>query len=268
VQSGLNPDLKTAILQRISSRPQSLGEELAWLESYWNRASLEERRMLLGIVLKREIWTKQFLKTLATGQFESSKQPLVDATLTPEMTIALRNLPNASMKEAVQEALDQRSNRLGLNRISDQTVQQRFEQLAKHSRNRSNGKELFKQNCSVCHVFGDEGARVGPDLNALSDRSGLALLTAILNPSDAIEQTYLAHELVMKDGTEWTVLLGEETVDGIQITTTTGEHRFVSNQQIESLRPATRSLMPEGWGEAMSDQDLADLIGYLQNASF
>jgi len=94
------------------------------------------------------------------------------------------------------------------------------------------------------------------------------LLTAILNPSDAIEQTYLAHELVMKDGTEWTVLLGEETVDGIQITTTTGEHRFVSNQQIESLRPATRSLMPEGWGEAMSDQDLADLIGYLQNASF
>jgi len=26
--------------------------------------------------------------------------------------------------------------------------------------------------------------------------------------------------------------------------------------------------MPEGWGEAMSDQDLADLIGYLQNASF
>lgn len=223
--------------------------------------------MLLGVVLKRESWTKRFLNVLATGQFESGEQPWVDATVTPEMTIALRNLPNAALKSSVEEAMDLRSRRLGLNRVSDQTVQQRFEKLAKLSRNTAHGQELFKQNCSVCHVFGGEGANVGPDLNALSDRSGLSLLTAILNPSDAIEQTYLAHELVLKDTTEWTVLLGEQTADGIEITTTTGEKRSIPNDQIESLQPATRSLMPEGWAEAMSDQDLADLIGYLQMQS-
>ncbi|XOV70616.1 MAG: PVC-type heme-binding CxxCH protein [Verrucomicrobiota bacterium] len=266
-QSGLGTETKRHILNQISNRPESLGENSGWLESLWNRCSLEERRILLGIVLKRESWTKRFLNVLATGHFESGEQPLVDATITPEMTIALRNLPNAALKPIVKEALDQRSHRLGLNRVPDQTVQQRFEKIAKLSRNTRHGQELFKQNCSVCHLFGGEGASVGPDLNALSDRSGLALLTAILNPNDAIEQTYLAHELVLKDETEWTVLLGEQTADSIAITTTTGEKRSIPNDQVESLRPATRSLMPEGWGEALSDQDLADLIAYLQMQS-
>ena len=108
------------------------------------------------------------------------------------------------------------------------------------------------------------GADVGPDLDSLNDRSGLALLTAILNPNEAIEQTYIAHELELEDGAEWTVLITHETPGDLHVTMTSGERRFIDKAQVRSIKTSSQSLMPEGWGEAMSNQDLADLIGYLQ----
>ena len=108
---------------------------------------------------------------------------------------------------------------------------------------------------------------MGPDLDALKDRSGLSLLTAILDPNDAIEQAYYAHELILKDESEQMVLIQNETTQDLTITTTTGERQIYSKEQIKSFTATTRSLMPEGWGEAMRDQDLADLIGYLQSSS-
>jgi putative heme-binding domain-containing protein len=252
------------ILKVVVADSQPLGDAYAWFGKVWNQGQLSERRLLLALALNHRSTTRMFLNALKTGAYEEIRQPFDDTSLTQEMVLSLQRLQDPELRSLAVEAIASRRTRLGLTKVKSESIVHRFNQQAKLSRNTSKGQQLFQQNCQLCHRFHGEGAEVGPDLDALNDRSGLALLTAILNPNEAIEQTFVAHDLLLKDDEEWTVLITSETSSDMQVTMVSGEKRIIDKAEIKSIKPSTRSLMPEGWGEAMSDQDIADLIGYLQ----
>jgi putative heme-binding domain-containing protein len=263
-ESGIANQTRQEILNVMVSDMEPMGDMIPWFGKVWNQADLSERRLLLVMALKRQPTTRMFLTALKTGMFEGAKQAFDDTSLTQEMVLSLQRLKDPDLRKLAIDSIEERRNRLGLSKVKTESIAQRFNQLAKLSRNTPKGQVLFQQNCQLCHRFHGEGAEVGPDLDALNDRSGLALLTAILSPNEAIEQTYIAHELILNDGEGWTVLIASETSNDLKVTMASGENRIIDKADIQSIKPSTQSLMPEGWGEAMSDQDLADLIGYLQ----
>ena len=263
-ESGISNQTRQEILNVMILDMEPMGDMIPWFGKVWNQADLSERRLLLAMALKRQPTARLFLRALKTGVFEGTNQAFDDASLTQEMVLSLQRLKNPDLRTLAIASIEERRNRLGLSKVKTASIAQRFNQLAKLSRNTSKGQVLFQQNCQLCHRFHGEGAEIGPDLDALNDRSGLALLTAILSPNEAIEQTFVAHELMLNNGEEWTVLIADENSSDLQVTMASGEKRIIDKADIESIKPSTRSLMPEGWGEAMSDQDLADLIGYLQ----
>ena len=53
------------------------------------------------------------------------------------------------------------------------------------------GRQTFQRVCATCHQFSGLGHAVGPDLEALSNKSVDFLLTAILDPNRAVESNYL-----------------------------------------------------------------------------
>ena len=59
-------------------------------------------------------------------------------------------------------------------------------------------------------------------------------------------------------------VIGRETSEGITLRTGVDEERFISRASITSMTASTISVMPEGLDSGLSDQELLDLITFLQ----
>jgi putative heme-binding domain-containing protein len=128
---------------------------------------------------------------------------------------------------------------------------------------RAKGKAIFDKNCVACHNF--EGApSVGPDLAALTDKSSTYLLTAILDPNAAVEGRFVAYRLDTADGDTHIGLVASESASAVTLAQSGGIMQTVARTAIKSLTSTRLSLMPEGFEQGMSVQDVADLIAYVQ----
>ena len=129
--------------------------------------------------------------------------------------------------------------------------------------NVANGKKLFQASCASCHSIFGEGGNLGPDLNGSDRQNVYYLLENLIDPSAVLPQDYKMNVLTLKDGRILSgniiaqsrhsiSLAGLNSVDVIPVS------EVVKQEQLE------HSTMPEGLLQTMSEQDVVDLIGYLQ----
>jgi len=128
------------------------------------------------------------------------------------------------------------------------------------------GKVMFAQACVACHQLDGVGQAIGADLAALSDKSAGALLVGILDPNRAVEDKYILYTIETADGGVLAGLLQEETGAGVKVALLDGQIKTVLRSDIVAVTSTGRSLMPEGLEAAMTHQQMADLIAYLQVA--
>jgi putative heme-binding domain-containing protein len=105
---------------------------------------------------------------------------------------------------------------------------------------------------------------VGPDLIAAVGRPAEELLVAILDPNQEVAPDGVGVVVATVDGQVRTGLVVEETPEAIRLRRAEGIEEMVPRAALEALRPTGRSLMPEGFEQVLTPQDLADLIGYLR----
>jgi putative membrane-bound dehydrogenase-like protein len=132
------------------------------------------------------------------------------------------------------------------------------------------GAAVFKNvqgaNCVKCHQIGDEGQMIGPPLTVVGNKlSKPQLYEAILYPSAQILMEYETWVVRTKTGDVWSGLKVEDTPDHITIKDTDAKYHDVPKDQIDKLVKQTISLMPEGLNEAMTKQDLVNLVEYLSS---
>ena len=125
------------------------------------------------------------------------------------------------------------------------------------------GKESFERECAKCHLRTAERGRIGPDLSGVNNQSREALLASILDPSAAIEGRFTNYLITTNDGRLYDGLLIGETSATVTIRGET-EDTTLLRKDIEEIRASNVSLMPEGLEDALSRQELADVIGYLR----
>ena len=131
----------------------------------------------------------------------------------------------------------------------------------------ASGKAAFKKHCSACHQLDGVGNAIGPDLSAISDKSMPAMLTAILDPNRAVEEKYLDYTLITEDGRTQNGLLFQETATAITLAAPNGDRHTVLRNQIDSLIATGKSLMPEGLEQTLTEQNVADIVAYVQSVS-
>jgi putative heme-binding domain-containing protein len=127
------------------------------------------------------------------------------------------------------------------------------------------GKIVFQANCARCHMPRIQGGRVGPDLSGINNKTKEELLTDILNPSYAIEPTYINHVAVTKDGYIYDGIISNETPGAITLRSgaESGDQTLLRSN-IQEIRSSTVSLMPEGFEKTLNEQDMANVIAYLR----
>ena len=130
------------------------------------------------------------------------------------------------------------------------------------------GKSLFAAvRCASCHTMQGEGGAIGPDLTQLGTRFSIRdMLTAIIEPGDAISDQYGSKVFVMKDGTS---IMGrlinedEELYAVSQNPYAPQELREILKKDVTEVKESTVSIMPPGSLNVLNPEELKDLMAYL-----
>jgi putative heme-binding domain-containing protein len=127
------------------------------------------------------------------------------------------------------------------------------------------GATVFtKAQCAKCHRFGERGEGVGPDLTTIGKRfQKKEILESILFPSQVISDQYASKSVNRTDGrTVWGIVAqqadGSATVLQSDATKVT-----IAKDDIESIAPIKKSVMPEGLLNSLSLEEIADLFAYM-----
>jgi putative heme-binding domain-containing protein len=139
----------------------------------------------------------------------------------------------------------------------------------KSGRSFARGKEAFTAaQCILCHRFGKTGGAVGPELAAVSSRlASRDILESILLPSKVVPELYQNTILTLKNGDDVIGRIVEETDQKLVVMTDPIKSTKVEARKsdVSSRRASKISPMPEGLVNNMTEDQILDLIAYLQS---
>jgi putative membrane-bound dehydrogenase-like protein len=133
--------------------------------------------------------------------------------------------------------------------------------------NPARGKAVFAGagTCAKCHVVGDEGKSVGPNLSGIGAKlSRVAMYEAILAPSAAISHNYETYTAVLDDGRAVTGLLVSQSPEEVVIRGADGIDVTMKTAEVEELVKQPVSLMPADLAAALTVDELVDLVAWLE----
>ncbi len=179
------------------------------------------------------------------------------ASLRQKTSVLLLSAFNSDIREAMSVSLD---NEQGFQNLS--TVLEKLD----HNQGAANrGSEIFSTHCASCHQVNGQGTNFGPDLSEIGSKlAKKALLASIAQPSAGINFGYEGYSVHLKDGVIHTGFIASETPESLILRTMGGLSRDLDREDIASIEPLNQSLMPAGLHLAMSEQELVDLISYLE----
>ncbi|PAW80220.1 MAG: hypothetical protein B9S33_18820 [Pedosphaera sp. Tous-C6FEB] len=129
------------------------------------------------------------------------------------------------------------------------------------------GAEVFSREavgCAKCHVVNGQGVDFGPALSEIGSKLGKdALLESILDPSAGISFGFEAWTFETQAGEEIFGLLVSETGAEVSVKTVGGAVTKLKKSDVAKRHPSKLSSMPAGLQQAMTVQELADLLEYL-----
>lgn len=217
----------------------------------------EDQAAVVGQLVSRAASAAELLHAMATG-----KVP--------------RSLLNSLQARQIQRHGDAALGKLlaevwGEVRASDQDKQEsmrRYRRLLTPERlregDRSHGRALFAKTCAVCHRLYGEGKSVGPDLTG-SGRSDLEyLLENVVDPSAMVPADYRVSNVELKDDRSLTgvvVAQNERTIE-LQMQ---NERLIIDRADITTMQKGMLSLMPDGLLDALTENEVRDLISYLMH---
>jgi len=126
------------------------------------------------------------------------------------------------------------------------------------------GRKLFNEHCAKCHKLYDHGGEIGPNLTAYQRDNVDRLLASVVNPSAEIREGFENFLLQTTDGRTLTGFLADQDNQVVVLRTAEGQNVSVPRAEIEELRAAGQSLMPEGLLKQLSDAQSRDLFAYLR----
>ena len=126
------------------------------------------------------------------------------------------------------------------------------------------GAKVFTRTCATCHTHGGQGHAVGPDLTGLRNQPAEALLLHIIVPNKEVYGQYAMYEVNTQDDETFVGLLAADTPGQITLKLPLGLTKTIPRKSIKTIRTATKSLMPDQLEQAMTQQELADLLAFLK----
>lgn len=117
--------------------------------------------------------------------------------------------------------------------------------------------------CQACHLFGNTGGQIGPNLSGVGSMGAEAILRNILTPNAAMESGYRIFRVEQRDGSVLDAFFVSEDKDAVIIRLPGAADQRIPKKNIVKTTYLRRSMMPEGLLAGMTDQQVSDLFAYL-----
>jgi putative membrane-bound dehydrogenase-like protein len=132
--------------------------------------------------------------------------------------------------------------------------------------NAAKGKEVFAMYCSVCHQVNGQGMDFGPKLSEIGGKLPKeALYAAIFEPSAGIGFGYEGFEVNFKDGSTVAGVISSKTETDLLMKFPGGSTKEYKMTQVKSIRQMKDSMMPAGLEDAMTTDELVNLVTYMSS---
>ncbi|MEX2592874.1 MAG: PVC-type heme-binding CxxCH protein [Anditalea sp.] len=129
--------------------------------------------------------------------------------------------------------------------------------------NAEKGKAVFQAKCATCHLIGNEGRDIGPDLTVIGEKFGeQGLLDAIVNPSAGMAYGYELWMITKKDGTTASGFLQADG-ETVVLKGMNEEEYNIKATDIASRKQFSTSIMPDPAALGIGEEELANLSEYL-----
>jgi putative membrane-bound dehydrogenase-like protein len=140
-------------------------------------------------------------------------------------------------------------------------------ELAKKAGNAEHGKALFaaeQTSCITCHRIGQLGVDFAPALSEIGSKlSKEALFESIIDPNAGVSMGFETTQLTLKDGNFAVGIVRSEVDDEVVLAMPRGIQVRYKKGEIASRTKLPTSMMPSGLNQALSGDDLVDLVEYL-----
>jgi putative heme-binding domain-containing protein len=126
------------------------------------------------------------------------------------------------------------------------------------------GAIVYADNCSGCHMLGEEGGEIGPALDGISAKGLKFISEAILQPTKSLTKGFETYVAINKDGRQTIGLKTRDEGGEIDITKATGDVVTLAKGDIKEIKiDDTKSVMPDDLSEAMTVKDYQDILSFL-----
>jgi putative heme-binding domain-containing protein len=218
----------------------------------WKSATPQVRERMLDALLARQSWLGELFAALERGDVLPAD---FDATRRGRLLSHRDDKVRARAEKLLAASIDANRGR----------VLAQFESALSLSGDAARGAKLFVKHCAACHRFADAGTAVGPDLAAITDKSPKALLTAMLDPNQAVEPRFRLYQALTVDGQAISGVLAAETAHSVTLVAQDGRRHVLVRGDLEQFQNTAKSLMPEGLEKELDAQAAADLIAHLRS---
>ncbi|MHC4993991.1 MAG: PVC-type heme-binding CxxCH protein [Planctomycetota bacterium] len=191
------------------------------------------------------------------------KEIVVGGRLPSDLTVTASTVMRSSRRMSVR---DTAAEHLAVVTGRDAQPLPPVSELVKRRGNRGDGQKVFATSCVACHVVDGEGIDFGPGLSDIGNKlSREAMYVSILDPSGGINFDYEGWIVNTKDGSVIVGIVISETETDLRIKQVGGVEVGVSIGDIAQREKMPISLMTEGLHQAMTTQELVDLVEYLMS---
>ena len=145
-------------------------------------------------------------------------------------------------------------------------------ELAKRTGDAGRGRKVWDASlagaaqCAKCHTVRGVGGQVGPDLSMIGKKASKEnLFESILLPSKAIADEYVQYQVRTTADLTVAGLLVGDTPQAVTLRDANGKDTTIPRADVEgAVRKLTTSIMPEDIVAALTEDELIDLVTYLQ----
>ena len=130
--------------------------------------------------------------------------------------------------------------------------------------NATKGEIVFQKSCGSCHKMYGNGGNIGPELTG-SNRANLDyFLFNVLNPSGEIQDDYKLVVITTRDGRTYSGNVIAENDRQVSMRIVGKDVSKINKSEIQSREVMPSSLMPVGILETIQENEVLDLVKYMQ----
>jgi len=124
------------------------------------------------------------------------------------------------------------------------------------------GRAVFNKACANCHMHGDVGGKLGPNLTGAWMNGPDYFVENLVDPNAVVGPDYQLTTVITDDGRSISGIVAEETPESLTLRTPEGPVT-VPSKAIDERTTSPKSLMPSGILESLPEDEFFALIRFL-----